>query len=448
MSSNPAAVVLCVAASVALGLMIGTTAGRQMIGPVGSVVLFVLLLWDIRLVVPLLIFMLPFGPKYPMAFGNLYVSTVILIITYAAWVVRMPATRRGFSLRWNGVLLWALALIVTFALSSLQNLDHLLHNQPAFLKFVQFLLYTGIFVLVYQMDFSRSQIRYMLVAVLLTGVAEGVIGSVQWITHPGLYVHGTIDYGHNLFAIYMAFVILLMLGVVTETRKWAVRLAGIAALAVMVYSLVFAFSRTAYVAMLVSFATFALVPMSRAKRIIIPTATLALAAILILVVPLTVFQRMGDIVHTATGANVAVSYKVRTVLWRQAFSDFLKNPLIGRGAWAYGMQDNFFVKAGAEAGLLGLGSFLVLIWVILRASWRSAAAHPRDDVVRGVAVGFVPATVGCLIVFNITGDFMTVSRFIGVFWIALALLLRYMSDYEGPSAGAPAAIAGTGRRDR
>jgi hypothetical protein len=41
-----------------------------------------------------------------------------------------------------------------------------------------------------------------------------------------------------------------------------------------------------------------------------------------------------------------------------------------------------------------------------------------------------------------------VSRFIGVFWIALALLLRYMSDYEGPSAGAPAAIAGTDRRDR
>jgi putative inorganic carbon (HCO3(-)) transporter len=441
-SNDTAAVVFCIAASVALGLMLTTTAGHGLIGPVGSAVLFVLLLWDIRLVVPLLIVMLPFGPKYQMSFGNLYVSTVILVIAYAAWAVRMPVARRGFSLRVNGVLLWALALIVTFALSSLQSYAHLIQDRSAFLKFIQFLLYTGIVVMVYQMDFSRSQIKYLLVAVLLTGVAEGIIGSVQWITRPGFYVHGTIDYGHNLFAAYVTFTLLLMLGVVIETRRWAVRLAGIGALAVMMYSLVFAFSRTAYVSLAVSFATFAVVPMSRVKRIVVPAVALATAAIIVTAVPLSVLQRMEDVVNTATGESVALSYKYRTMLWRDALGHFLESPLIGQGAWAYGLQDNFFVKAGAEAGLLGLGSFLILIWVILRASRKVAAARPRDDVVRGVTVGLLPAAVGTLIVFNLAGDFMTTTRSIGVFWIALALLLRYDSSPEdGPRAAQPVAAS-------
>jgi O-antigen ligase len=306
----------------------------------------------------------------------------------------------------------------------------LLADVPSLLKQVQFVLYTGLFILVYQLEFTQSQIKTLLVAILLTGVVEGIIGSLQWMTHPGLYAIGTIDYGHNLFAAYVTFLAVVMVGVALETRNLAGRLGAIAGVAVMIYSIVFSFSRTAYVSLLVSFVAFAAMPVSRVKRVIVPTACLAVAIITLVVAPRTVVQRMQDIVHTATGEYVALSVKFRLQAWHAALHGFAQSPLIGKGAGAFGIEDNFFIKAAAEAGLLGLGAFVALIWIVLRASWRVARSGLRDNVMRGIAVGFVPAAIGGLIVFNLAGDFMGVHRFMGMFWMVLALMLRYAAGEE------------------
>jgi O-antigen ligase len=438
-----AAAALPVAAGLAVGLLLGTRQGLGLVGAVGAVVLFLILVWDLRFVVPLLAVMLPFGPRFEMGFGNLYLSTAILLIAYLAWAVRTPALREGLVFKYDAVVLGVIALMGAFVLSSLQNYAILLSEKTAMLKFIQFLLYTGLFVMVYQMDFARRDIRRLFILILVAGFFEGLVGAMQWVTRPGLYVAGTFDNEHNLYASYAAFMAVVFLGVTLESRRAVVRLAGVLALAVILYSIVFSFSRTAYISLLTSLLMFAFLPVSRAKRMGVPAAGLAAAAGVILIVPASVADRMRNIMETATGQYVALSYRYRVIMWKQALKDFTESPLLGKGAWAYELRDNFFVKAGAEAGIVGLGTFLILVFFILRALRRSAAYPFGDDFMRGVAVGFFPAAFGSLVVFNLAGDFLAVHRFIGVFWIGLALLLRYTSAGGNVTHAAKEAPEGT-----
>jgi hypothetical protein len=108
----------------------------------------------------------------------------------------------------------------------------------------------------------------------------------------------------------------------------------------------------------------------------------------------------------------------------EAYRDFRANPLLGRGAWAYSTRDNFYVKLVAESGLLGLASFIGLLCVILRNEWRALMRFKGDDFVAGVAIGLFPASIGSLLIFNLAGDFFQVHRFIGIFWLVLALVLK------------------------
>lgn len=421
------AVAVCILTSLAAGLLFGSRAGLGLVGPIGAVALFLVLVWDIRLVVPLLIVMLPFGPKFEMVFGNLYLSTAILMITYLAWAVRVPLMKQGLTFKYNAVLLAVVGLMAAFVLSSLQNYEFLFSNRSALLKFIQFLLYTGLFVIVYQMEFSRVEIKRLLILVVVSGGIQGLVGALQWLRNPGFYVAGTFDGEHNLYASYVAFVAILLTGVALETKRTAVLLASVSAVAIIVYSIALSFSRTAYVSLLVSLLLFGFLPISKRKRVLVPAITLAASAAALVIVPASVSERIRALMQTATGEYVALSFRYRLRMWRIALEDFKQSPLLGKGAWAYELRDNFFVKAGAESGIVGLAVFLLLVLLILRASWRLVLNPPRDDFMRGIVVGFFPAAVGSLIVFNLAGDFLSVHRFIGVFWIALALILQYRS---------------------
>lgn len=436
------AIAACAFAALGVGLLFGTRPGLEWLPFLGAVVLFLVLVWDIRLIVPILVVSLPFGPKFAMGFGNLYLSTVILIIAYLAFAVRAPIVREGLCLRYSGVVLGVVGLMGVFVLSALQNYQVLLSDRTAFLKFIQFLLYTGIFVLACQMNFSRREIRAILIFAVVVGVGQGLVGAMQWIARPGLYVAGTFDNEHNLFASYVAFIMILVVGIMLEAKRAAVRLACVASISVMLYAIAFSFSRTAYVSILVSCLAFAAMPIGRIKRLLVPAGSIGIAAVALFLLPVSVLERARNIMETATGQLVALSFKYRLKMWRLAVEDMAESPILGKGAWAYELRDNFFVKVAAEAGILGFVVFLAMVYIILRASWLHAAAPPRDDFMRGVVVAFFPAAVGSLIVFNLAGDFLSLHRFMGVFWIVLALMLQYCSADESGTDGTKETVEG------
>jgi len=358
-----------------------------------------------------------------MSFGNLYLATVVLIIAFVAWVARMPARRDAFCLRYNGVVLALATMTVLFILYYVRNYEALLGSSPDLMRSAQYIMYTVLFVLVYQMDLSRRAIRNLFILILVSGAVQGLIGDMQWMTNPGFFVIGMMGQ-HNIFAAYMILVTLLAVGVAVETRSRAVRLACLVGAGITVCGLAFSFSRTGYIALAVSVLTFACLPIARLKRAAVPLAAIVAMALTAALVPDAVRDRLRDILETATGERVTLSFKFRLEIWRTAWTEFASNPIFGN-ATAGGLKDNFFVKAAVETGLLGLGAFVALIYLALRASWRNIKHPPEDAFMRGIMIGFLPAAVSSLVVFNLAGDFIAMHGYIGVFWIALALVLRY-----------------------
>jgi O-antigen ligase len=212
--------------------------------------------------------------------------------------------------------------------------------------------------------------------------------------------------------------------VLLKTRKGWVALLSAGGIGLTAYANAFSFSRTGYASMVVSVLVFLLMPVGSLRKIAIVGVTAAAAAVAILMTPVDIIYRAWDIYWTLTGRRVAASFSQRLTLWGEAYRDFRANPLLGRGAWAYSTRDNFYVKLVAESGLLGLASFIGLLCVILRNEWRALMRYKKDDFVGGLAIGLFPASIGSLLIFNLAGDFFQVHRFIGIFWLVLALVLK------------------------
>ncbi|MFZ1947289.1 MAG: O-antigen ligase family protein [bacterium] len=408
--------------SVALGLLVGQ-GRRELVAVVGGSLLFVALVWDMRLVAPVMAVALPLAPRFETGFGNVYLSTAILALAFVAWLWRAPLTRSPLSFPTNRVLTAMAIMVSVMVLSAAQDLPRMISDAPALLKFVQLCLYLGMFVMLTEMSWDSRATRAVLALVIAVGLVEALIGAWQNLSRPGFYTRGTLEGGHNDYAIYMVFVALLLLGVLLESRRPAVAVGCLAGLAVLAYSIVFSFSRGSYVGLLAALVTFGFMPFSRKRKIILLAVAVGFIGFLFALAPTDVVYRARSILSTLTGKVVTLSFNLRLGMWRAALADFMDNPILGRGTWSYSLRDNFYIKMLGEAGALGLAAFLGLIYAILREEWRAINLRASDTLTRGVTLGLMPATVGCLVVGNMSGDFFLSHRFMGTFWIVLALAL-------------------------
>ena len=426
---------ICIGVSIFIGVMAGFALEVNLVAPAAAALLFVLFVWDVRLMLPLFIVLLPFGPKFTMSFGNLYLATAVLMVVYAAYVLRLPLVKRRLAFKYNGISLGLLAFMLVLVVSGLQHVDFLMANRVNALRLIQFLLYTGFFFIVYDLDLSRREMRNLLILVLLAGVGQGLVGAVQWLRYPGFYVAGTFDGIHNHFGAYVAFMIVMLIGVMFRSRRTYSIAASLLSIAVLLYALVFSFSRTAYIALAVSIVVFFFMPIGKKRKVLLGAVAGCSALIGLALIPMAVSRRMLDIYLTLTGRQVALSFFYRIRMWNVALADFARNPLLGRGTYYYDLRDNFYLKVIGETGLLGIVTFIVLLYLILREEKKLLAGRTGDDFIDGMTLGLFPATVGFLVVFNFAGDFFLIHKLMGTFWIILALLLMYHSAERGVPNG-------------
>jgi O-antigen ligase len=418
---------ICLISVVALvtGLAAGGGIDSKVAAGVFSVLLFAILVWDIRVIVPILILTLPFGPRFASSVGNIYLSTALLVITYAAWIVRKSLPGRSFSLFVNGVVPYVGIFMVAILVPALQHLPFLMGDPTRSLRIVQFVLYTGLFIIVSDMSMSKRTARWLLILLVAAGVGQGLLGMVQWMLSPGIYVSGTFDWSHANFSAYVTLMLFIVLGVVLETRRSSVALLFLAGLAILLHSTVFSYSRTAYMAIVGSFVVVMFLPVPPWKRLSILAATLLGVAFFFVTARFDLILRVRSIYETLSGKQIATSVLLRFDLWRTALSDFLESPILGKGTWRYNLRDNYVIKLLGETGLVGFSAFAILIYAILREQIRLLRLRLDDEIVRGIALGMVPATVGTLIIHNLAGDIFVVHRLMGSFWIGFALLLKY-----------------------
>ncbi len=214
--------------------------------------------------------------------------------------------------------------------------------------------------------------------------------------------------------------------------RWRERLLLLGGWGLMIFALLFSLTRGVWLAYLGVLGVFAVVKGGRAALAVGVCGVLL--ALFLLSAGLGVRERVTQTFDLK--ANVG-----RSQIWLANLDMIKERPWFG---WGYGNYRKFrepyyqrypqanttahahnnFLQMWVDGGLLGLGAFLFLCWVILRAGWQAYALAPMEaEPVRNLALG---ATLGVLSFF--LGGFTQYNfgdaEVVIVFWAITALVLR------------------------
>lgn len=233
---------------------------------------------------------------------------------------------------------------------------------------------------------------------------------------------GPIAYGPNQLAAFLAQFGMFFWAFARILKRKKVKLILYGLVAFTMITMMYAYSRAAYVAVLVSIFVLALV---RDRKLLI-----VLGVFLVTwqaVVPAAVNERMS-MTHDQNG-KLEESAQERVDLWTQARDMFLSSPVIGTGFSSFyfgdhaaGLRDthNYFVKVLVETGVFGFLFFAAILAQMALASWR-LFRRAQDPLYQSLGLGFLLATVSCIVA-NLFGDRWTYVEINGLLWVVMSTL--------------------------
>ena len=129
---------------------------------------------------------------------------------------------------------------------------------------------------------------------------------------------------------------------------------------------------------------------------------------------------------------------------KQAFEGFSHRPIFGYGVTGFAFMDQQFARTLVETGIVGLVTFLALIWAVLKAgvvAMRNLTI-PED---RGLALGFVAGTIG-LLGHALGANTFIIVRIMEPFWFFAAIVVALPGLAQAETAVEPAPVARFSRR--
>lgn len=365
-------------------------------------------------------------PKLP--FGINYLNIGFLLALISAW--RM----RGHISHWSTVHRWVWMYLVWSVITLV--IGDMLHPDPNADRFnvLKDSMLGVLLLFVVEMSVTNwINLKRVLLFMLLP---LPYILRVTWAQHASvagwhykddLRLNGTFALlGANEFASFcvtmalMLFALLLAGGL---TKIWRALLVG--GIVCMSLGVLWAYSRTAYVAILMGAAVIVLLWRGRWKMVIPIVLVIALVPPLL---PHSVTERFGD-THVE-GAQVDQSTEDRYAFWDVALGIWQKQPFFGAGNMTfsyispYGMDThNLYMRTLAEQGLVGITILVGLFLSFLRAAWRTYRDSSPGTVTYALGLGMLGAWPA-LALGNFWGDRFTYAQMIGYFWVFMALMLK------------------------
>jgi O-antigen ligase len=209
------------------------------------------------------------------------------------------------------------------------------------------------------------------------------------------------------------------------SRTWKLVLIG--GIACVTMGVVWAYSRTAYVALMLGIVAVLLLWRGRWKMIV-PLFLIAL--MLPAILPTSVVERFDS--TTIEAGKRDESTEMRFEFWQLAIDNFENHPLFGSGFQTFRHHEinpfdmdthNFFMRELTEKGIFGIAITLGLFIAILRACWRTMRESPSGTLAYALGLGMVGVWLA-LVLGNCFGDRFTYYPMIGYFWVYLGLTLK------------------------
>jgi len=251
----------------------------------------------------------------------------------------------------------------------------------------------------------------------------------SWNYSDDLRIKGTfVMLGANEFAAFCVTVCVVLLALLLATkasRRWKFLL--ICGIACMVLCVLYAYSRTAYIALILGMVTVVLAWRGRWKMLLPLALAAALAPALL---PPSVVQRFDS--TTVEADQRDESTEKRFEFWQIAWDNFVAHPVVGTGFQSFRHPEinpfkmdthNVYLRTLTEGGVIGAVILLGLLVSILRTARRELAASSSGTWRYALALGLVGAWMG-MVCGNLFGDRFTYYPVIAYFWTYVALVVK------------------------
>lgn len=330
---------------------------------------------------------------------------------------------------------WVLAYAIYMVVSLFIGYQNVSNTESHFAELKDHLLGVFVLVLVQKSATDWTAVRRIIACTLLP---LPYIAKVVWTQHVSvatyhysddLRINGTfLAVSANEFAAFcvtMSVMLFALLLAAKLPRRW--KLALLMGVSCMVFGVLYAYSRTAYVALILGAVTVVLAWRGRWKMML---PLLLTAAILPAVLPSSVIERFDS--TTVKESDRDESTEMRIVYWGVAWDNFLHHPVTGTGYHTFHHKEvnpygkdthNLYIRTLTEGGVIGAIMLLGVLLSILRAARRELSRAPTGSVHYGLALGLVGAWMG-LVIGNLFGDRFTYYPMIAYFWLYVALVIK------------------------
>jgi O-antigen ligase len=414
----------------------------------GGIILFMVSFVSSQIALYVLILSMLLGPEIVIgatAGGSLgrgvtlRVDDFILVIIGFSWLARMALYKElGLFLRTplnRPIAFYILACLVSTLLGILVGRVSV---KTGFLFVLKYFEYMAIYFMVVNHLDDKKQIHHFLWALLFTCVAVSLLGMAQIPEGGRVSAPFEGEAGEpNTFGGYLVFMIAITTGLFLTTDSTRDRLIFGAICAISFIPFLYTQSRGSYLAFPPMLLTFAWLS---EKRKLIIVFLLFIALLLPIVAPQAVRDRIaytftqrlhpGQQVHIGN-VRLDTSTSARLMSWKDALRDYVSHPVFGFGVTGYGFVDAQFPRVLVETGLVGLVSFVFLLWAIL-IQGKSVFNQTNDLFHRGISMGFLAGFIG-LLVHAIGANTFIIVRIMEPFWFVLAMVVM-MPELESKSA--------------
>ena len=373
---------------------------------------------------------------------TLRLDDILLLIICFTWFIRSVLYKEISLLKrtpLNGAMYLYATVAVFSTMMGMSNGNVDVKTGSLFvLKYIEYFL---VFWMVINTAQEESQMRRFLLVVMLVAVIVTVTAIAQ--VPQGHRVSAPFegkDGEPNTLGGYLLFMMSILGGIVLVRSPFRL-MAGIL-LVMMSIAFMYTLSRASYLAL----APVALIVPFLLRRFYLVVGVLIVGLALVTfaeaLLPAIVYDRVAyTFTQTSThsaqvtllGKRVDTSTSARLIYMQYAFDAFSERPFFGWGVTGWHFLDAQYFRTLAETGLVGLASFLFLLFRVIQITFRTFnKLHDRDPLYQAVAAGFIGGTVG-LMIHAIGSNTFIIIRIMEPFWLMCGLV------YLMPSLSAPAA---------
>lgn len=308
-----------------------------------------------------------------------------------------------------------------------------------FLHLCKFFEYVLIYFIVVSVIDNFEQIKkFLLMFFIVVGfiaiihvsaliIWQGYSIATATLAHPGSHTYNKF-YLHIMHAfncnatlgVYYAFFLSILIAIILDTPVSKGKVPLILLAILLSFCLFNSFSRSAYVALFVSFLILSIL---KEKRFILIVLLLLIFSPIFL--QSAILKRITLTIESVQPLIFDASSQVRIFLWKKSFGLFLKNPIFGIGYWASRQllrttPHNQYLTNLLETGIVGFSAFC---WLIIRMFKGSIILMKKANTVflKALGAGYIAGLAAILVTCFFSEPFQS-FRMVGPLWFVTALI--------------------------